>query len=111
MSHLMNANTILQNVASNTTVVVPAGMSILQIIIENTTGNAVVGGVKIGTSSGATDVVAAFAVASSSLTHVSDSVLLKAVFSMTADTTLYIQAVTLWNSASLNIHFVLRSFK
>lgn len=99
------------SVVSNTTVVIPANYTILQIIIENTTGNAILGGVKIGTTNGGTEVATTIGVSASSLLAVSDSSLLKCVFSTSGDTTLYIQAVTLWNSASINVHFVLRSFK
>ena len=98
------------NVTANTTLVIPAGYSILQVIIENTSANAITGGVKIGTSSGGTQVVVALAVGANSIQKIPDATLLKSVFSRTASQTLYIQAVTLWNSASLNIHFVLRKF-
>jgi hypothetical protein len=96
------------NITANTTMVVPAGMSILQIAVENTTGNSVTGGMKIGTTSGGTDVAVSIAVAANDLFVISDATLLKKIFSMSADTTLYIQAVTLFNSANLNFYFVLR---
>lgn len=95
-------------VTGNTTAVIPAGFVILQIVIENTTANAVTGGIKIGTTNGGTEVVVALAVSANSLQAVPDATLLKSVFSMSTDTTLYIQTVTLWNSASLNIRFILQ---
>ena len=97
-------------VAANTTVVIPAGYSILQIIVENTTANAITGGLKIGTTTGGTQVVVALAVAANSIQAILDATILKRVFSRTANQTLYVQAVTAWNSANLNIHFVLRKF-
>lgn len=100
----------LANVTANTTVVIPAGMCILQIVVENTSGSAITGGLKIGTTSGGVDVIVALTVSANSIQHVSDASLLKAVFSSSANTTLYIQAVTLWNSASINLHFVLRKY-
>lgn len=98
------------SVVANTTVVIPAGWSILQIIVQNTTGNAVTGGIRIGTTDGGTDVVIALAVGANALFAVLDATLLKRVFSATVDTTLYIQTVTLWNSASLNIYFQMQKF-
>lgn len=93
---------------ANTTAVIPAGYIIDAIVINNTTGNAVTGGIKIGTTSGGTDVVLALAVGANSLQTVPDATILKRVFSMSVDTTLYIQTVTLWNSASLDIYLTLQ---
>lgn len=109
MSHLMSStiNSVL-NITGNTTVSIPAGYSILQIVVENTTGNAVTGGIRIGTTAGGVDVVTAIAVSANALFVITDTVLLKSIFSLSTDTTLYIETVTLWNSANLNIRFVLR---
>lgn len=96
------------NITANTTVVIPAGCAIISAIVENTTANTVTGGVKVGTTNGGTEVIVALAVGASALLAVPDATILKSVFSMSVDTTLYIQTVTLWNSASLNISFVLR---
>lgn len=98
------------NITSNTTVVIPAGHYILDIIVQNTTVNAVTGGLKIGTTLGGVDVVVALTTGANSIQTIQDASLLKSVFSATVDTTLYIQAVTLWNSASINFYFVLRKF-
>lgn len=97
-----------QNVTAATTVVIPAGHSILQIVVSNTTSNSVTGGIKIGTTLGGTEVLVALAVGADELFVISDSVLLKKIFSLSTATTLYIDAVTLFNSASLNFHFALR---
>lgn len=97
-------------VTANTTVVIPAGYSILQIIVANTTANAVTGGVKIGTTTGATNVVLALAVGANSIQAIPDASVLIKVFSRTVNQTLFLQAVTSWNSANLNIYFVLRKF-
>ena len=107
-SELSKINTL--NIVSDTTVVIPAEMSILQIVIQNTTGNAIVGGLKVGTTDGGVDVVVALSVSANSIQVITDAVLLKAAFSTSQDTTLYIKAVTLWNSASINLYFVLRKF-
>jgi hypothetical protein len=96
------------NVVANTTVSIPAGYFIEDVVIQNTTGNAVTGGIKIGTTNGGVDVIVALAVGANSLQTVLDATLLKRIFSMSADQTLYIQTITLWNSASLNMYFMLR---
>lgn len=95
-------------VTSNTTFVVPAGTAIESIFIVNTTANAVTGGVRIGTTSGAADVVVAQAVGASAVVHIADAALLKRLFSTSAGQTLFLQAVTSWNSASLNIRVTLK---
>lgn len=87
----------------NDTVVLPVGFRIDSIDIQNTTGNAVTGGIRIGTTDGGTDVAVAIAVAGSVLLLVADTTILKRLFSTAATTTLYVQAVVAWNSASLNI--------
>lgn len=90
--------------AANTTATVAKNAEIKRITIVNTTANAVTGGIKIGTTSGGTEVVVAQAVGANELVVIADASILKRLFSTTASTTLYIQAVTSWNSASLNIY-------
>lgn len=104
---------LVQNLAttSNATMVIPAGFMILDLVIKSTNANAVTGGLKIGTTNGGTDVVLAVNVAGNSYQVVTDAAMLKRVFSDSVDTTLYVQAVTLWNSASLDIKFVLRDIR
>jgi hypothetical protein len=93
---------------ANTTLVIPAGWMLEAVVIENLTANAVTGGVRVGTTDGGAEVVVAQAVAANALVRIADAALLKGVFSTSADQTLYIQAVTSWNSASLNIYAVIR---
>lgn len=95
-------------VTSNATVSIPSGNVIQHLVIQNTTGNAVTGGIRIGTTDGGVDVVIAVAVGANALFSVLDATLLKRVFSMSGSTTLYIQTVTLWNSSSLNFYFSCR---
>ncbi len=92
---------------ANTTVVIPAGYVILALALQNTNANAVTGGVKIGTTSGATDVVAAQAVGANAIIGVADATLLLKLFSMSATQTLFIQPVGSWNSAVVNFQFIL----
>ncbi len=87
--------------AGNT--IIPMGAAIRDIIIVNTTANAITGGLKIGTTSGGTDVVAAQAVGANAVIAISDSALLKRFFSLTANQALFFDAVSAWNNASLTI--------
>lgn len=103
-----NLNSSLLTVTGNTTASIPAGYYIQDIIIENTTANIITGGLKVGTTSGGIDVIVALAVGANALVVIPDVTILQRIFSMSSNTTLYIQAVTLWNSASLNVYFVLR---
>ncbi len=93
--------------AANGTVVVPAGYAIGGAFFEETANHAVTGGIRIGTTDGGAQVVAAQAVGALSLSHTFDAALLLRLFSMTVDTTLFIQAVTNWNGASVNIQIPL----
>lgn len=89
---------------SNGTLVIPAGHSIRQLDIIETANAAVTGGIKVGTTDGGIDVVVALPVAGLSLQSVLDATLLKRVFSLTSNTTLHVQTVTLWNGASVNVY-------
>ena len=95
----------LAAVTANDTFVIQPGYAIRGIYIVNTTANAVTTGIKIGTTSGATDVVASQAVGASAAFAIADASILKRVFSTTADQTLFIQTLGAWNSASLTIRF------
>lgn len=94
---------ILSAVTGDTTATIPPGYALRDIAIYNTTANAVTGGIKIGTTSGAVDVVAAQAVGANAYLLVPAADILLRLFSATASQTLFIQDVTAWNSASLNI--------
>lgn len=79
----------------------PIGAVIAMILYQETAGNAVTGGVSIGTTLAGTDVVAAQAVGSSAFTFTPAASVLKSCFSMAATQTLYIGAVGSWNSANV----------
>lgn len=93
----------------NFTMTVPAGAVIDDIFINETAGFAVTGGVKIGTTSGAVDVAIALAVGANSIQIAPSASILKQVFSTTLTQTLFFQAVTLWNGASVNVEIIYRS--
>lgn len=89
---------------SNGTIVIPAGHSIRQIDILETNNATITGGLKIGTTNGGVEVLVALPVTNLSLQSVLDASLLRRAFSLSADTTLYVQAVTLWNGASISMY-------
>jgi hypothetical protein len=89
------------------TFIVPANCFIDSIIIINNNANAVTGGLKFGTTAGGTDVVSSVAVGANAFTHVADSALAKKVFSKTANTTIYVQDVTAWNSANVDVNVII----
>ncbi|HUO89145.1 MAG TPA: hypothetical protein VMU08_08220 [Rhizomicrobium sp.] len=78
----------------------PPSTYIQQIIVQNTDGsNAVTGGIKMGSTSGGTDIIGtALAVGTSSLVFETDALTLKRVFSSTASQALFAEAVTSWNT-------------
>lgn len=96
-------------ITGNSTVVIPKGYMIEAIYVKNTTANAITGGIKLGTTSGGTEVISALAIGANYNDAIDNSsVILKKFFSDTANTTLYLQAVTAWNGASLNWMIVCR---
>ncbi|MCH7939270.1 MAG: hypothetical protein IID13_05950 [Candidatus Marinimicrobia bacterium] len=90
------------------TAVVPAGYRIRSIIVEETAGNAITGGLKIGTSAGGAQVVNAQAVGASALV---DCALGARLFSLTTAQTLYVEDVTAWNSASIDLYLEMERIK
>jgi hypothetical protein len=88
--------------------VVPAGYAIDSIAYANNTANAVTGGLKFGKTVGATDVVTAQAVGANAIGVIADASVLLKFFSKTVDQTVYVDAVTAWNSATVDIYVVLR---
>jgi len=88
----------------------PPGTYIQHIIAQETAGNAVTGGVKVGTTSGGADVVAALTVNASSLAFVADSALLKRVFSATAAQPIFVTPATAGNNANVTFTVVFGYF-
>lgn len=98
----------LNTLAANGTFTVPAGMTIESIVYENTTANAVTGGVRIGTTNGGAEVVTAQAIGANAVGQIFDANILLKFFSSTAQQILYIQAVVAWNSASVKFYIKLK---
>lgn len=84
----------------------PASAYIREIIVDNTTANAVTGGIDIGKTSGAADIVSAKACAANCLTTVVDSAILLHVFSKTAQQAIWVTGHTDGNSANLNLTII-----
>ena len=92
--------------ASAGSVVIPAKALLLNIAYNNNTANAVTGGLKIGTTSGGTDVVAAQSIgANANGTMVQSGTLLKMFFGNSSQTLFY-DAVSSFNSATVDLYFV-----
>lgn len=88
--------------AANSALILPANAQILNIIVTNTTGNAITGGLKIGTTAGATDIATALAVGANGFVSLGTN-LLKSIFSSSATQQIFIDAVGSWGSASVTI--------
>lgn len=86
--------------------ILPPNAYIQHIIVNNTTANAITGGVAFGTTSGGTDVVTALTCGANCLAFTLDSALSKRVFSTTASQPIFATAVTAWNSANATITVV-----
>jgi hypothetical protein len=91
---------VVNKLAANGTIVLPKGVMVDQIYMRNRTANAVTGGVKVGTTSGGTEVVTAQAVGASAVVRTAPTV---TGYNAAAETTLYIQAVTAWNNAVVDV--------
>ncbi len=90
-------------VAANSTCTIPAGYAIVAIAVKNTTANAVTGGIRIGQTGGAADVVVAQAVGANANLVIQPATVLISLWA--ANQQLFIETVTNWNSASLSITF------
>lgn len=91
---------VVAKLAANGTVTLPKGAYLDAIWVRNRTANAVTGGIKVGTTNGGTEVAAAVAVG---VNAVNKTLVTNGAYSATADTVLYIQAVTAWNSAVVDV--------
>lgn len=85
----------------------PANTYIREIIVSNSVAAAVTGGISFGTTANGTDIVAALAVASTAQgAFVTDALLLKRTFSLTAQQAIHAAAVTAWNSTNCTITII-----
>lgn len=95
-------------VAANSALVLPANALIDYVIVNNTTANAITGGLKFGTTAGAVDITTAVAVAGNALIFITDALLLKRIFSTTATQQIFFDAVAAWNSASVDVTIIFK---
>ena len=96
--NLVRGNRLVR-LTANGTITLPAGVLVRRIYFRNRTANAVTGGIRIGTSAAGTQVVTAQAVAASAIV----SVLPTIENYQAAAQILYIEAVTSWNSADVDV--------
>jgi hypothetical protein len=89
----------LVRLTANGTITIPAGALLRRIYFRNRTANAVTGGIRIGTAAAGTQVVTAQAVAANAIV----SILPTIENYQAAAQTLYIEAVTSWNSADVDV--------
>jgi hypothetical protein len=84
---------------ANGQMTIPAGVLLRRIYFRNRTANAVTGGIRIGTSAAGTQVVTAQAVAANFI----GSILSTIENYQVAAHTLFIEAVTAWNNAQVDV--------
>lgn len=95
---------------ANGTLNVPAGWQILAITTDETASHAVTGGLDFGTTNGGQEIAAAATVSSNTIAVLADTAILLRAFSASVDTTVYINAHTAWNGASVNVTLCLSQF-
>lgn len=95
---------------ANGTLTVPARWKIDFITFDETASHAVTGGMDLGTTDGGQEILAAWAVGSGTITVPTDVAVLKRAFSVSVDTTVFVNAHTSWNSASVNVTLQLSQF-
>jgi hypothetical protein len=101
----LNGNQVIANTQIGS---LPAGAYIDSIIVQETSGGAVTGGLDIGTATGGTQIVSALTCGASCLVSVADTAILKRVFSSTAPTAVWVQAHTNFTSGpaiNVTIHY------
>lgn len=95
----LHGRVLAKAVAANAQVVQPAGTTLRRIFVRNNTANAVTGGIRVGVAAAGVSVHAAIAVAASDIVSVAP---LFGAYTAVARP-LFFEAVTAWNSASVDI--------
>jgi hypothetical protein len=91
--------------ANNSTIYIPATAHILLFDITETAGNAITGGLDVGTTLNGADIISALAVTASAAAFAApDAALLKRIFPTRQQ--LFIAAHTNWNGASINVNII-----
>lgn len=89
----------IATLTANGQIVLPAGVMLRRIYFRNRTANAVTGGIRIGTSAGGTQIVTAQAIAANAIVSVLPTI---ENYQATAQT-LFVEAVTAWNGAQVDV--------
>lgn len=84
--------------------------ALLAVTVINTTSNAVTGGLKVGITSGGSEILSALAVGANASLYIDDSSILKRLFTSNPQN-LFIAAVTSFNSSVLNLSFIFSGMK
>lgn len=92
-------------IANDSTIFIPGPFHILIFDIDETSGNAITGGLNVGSTAAGTDIISGVAVAGSAYFAVADAALLKRSFK--AGTTLFLTPGSSWNSASINLTLII----
>lgn len=79
--------------------ILPPAAYIKDIVVQNETANAVTNGLKIGSTSGGTDIVSGILATAYDLRAATDVSIAKRAFSATQSQAIFVDAVTSWNSA------------
>lgn len=89
----------------------PAGAYLRQVVVVNSTANAVTGNISIGSTANGTDIVASLVCAANCVADApGTTTIAKSVFSTTAATSLHAAAITAWNSANITFTIVYAYF-
>lgn len=102
---LIQQTMLANTTATTSTITLPANAFIVGIILQETAGNAVTGGVNIGNATSATAYASAVTLGANALVSVADSALTR-VYPATTPTSaqkILVAAQSAWNSASVNI--------
>lgn len=89
----------LVRLSANGTITLPAGVLLRTIYFRNRTANAVTGGIRIGTAAAGAQVVTAQAIGANAIASIAPTI----ENYQAAAQTLYIEAVTAWNSADVDV--------
>ena len=98
-----------QTTSAGAPVTLPAGAALTAIYIQNTTANAVTGGINIGTAAAGAQVVSALTCGANCMVSVPSASILQPITSASGvpiSTQLFINAASAFNSASLNVTYV-----
>lgn len=81
----------------------PPNAYIQMVVYDNSTANAVTGGITLGSTANATDIATATVCGANCLAQATDAQLVKRAWSKTAATPIHAAAATAWNSANVTI--------